>query len=125
MQDGITIAWNMINVTYLVGRKKAFSNVTNVVAHFFLGVGFAIIGIYVTILTWNAKNHLAVDPYGLDGDKDKIMTSITGQNITVNSGNVDTCPAFPNCISQGKWEEHANIRALVSVIGCVLFDIAL
>jgi hypothetical protein len=115
----------MINIIYLFGRSKAFSNVTNVMVHFFLGTGFAIVGIYVTIVTWNAKNQLSTDPYGIGDGKDHQMISITGHHITVNTSNVSTCPGFPNCTVQGEWEQHAGLRALVSVIGCILFDIAL
>jgi hypothetical protein len=125
LQDGITIAWNVINIVYLVGRKRAFSNVTNVMVHFFLGTGFAIVGIYVTVVTWNAKKQLASDPYGTSDGKDHQMMPTTGQSITVNAGNVTSCPAFPNCVAQSQWEQHAALRALVSVIGCVLFDVAL
>ena len=115
----------MINIIYLLGRSKAFSNVTNVMVHFFLGTGFAIVGIYVTVVTWNAKTQLAADPYGVEDGKSHQMTSITGQNITVSASNISSCPAFPSCLAQGEWEQHALLRALVSVIGCVLFDIAL
>jgi hypothetical protein len=115
----------MINIIYLLGRKKAFSNVTNIVIHFFLGTAFAIVGIYVTVIAWNAKKQLSNDPYGLGGGKDVQVLSIIGAEITVTSTNVSSCPAFPNCVAQAAWEQHAHLRALVSVIGCVLFDIAL
>jgi hypothetical protein len=93
--------------------------------HFFLGTGFAIVGIYVTVTAWNAKIQLVTDPYGIGDGKDHHMTSITAQNITVNSNDVSSCPAFPDCAAQSEWEHYAGIRALISVIGCVLFDIAL
>jgi hypothetical protein len=100
---------------------KAFGNV---LGHFFLGVAFIIVGIYVTIVAYTAFTQLGVDPYGLKQGPHPI-TTITGQPAVESEDNVATCPAFPNCAAQKSWMIGAHKRGMMAVIGCVLFDIAL
>ena len=112
----------MINIIFLICRRKAFSNIINTLVHFFLGIGFAIVGIYVTVVCWNGLKGLEGDLYDIKALGEHEITGIQGQKVIVNANNVQNCPAFQNCAVQENWLQGAETRSLIAVIGCFLFD---
>jgi hypothetical protein len=90
--------------------------------HFFLAVGFAILGIYTTVVTWGAYTKLGKDLYGVDALGPHNTQALNGTIITVDPTNVALCPAFLSCADQATWFNAAHVRATLSVLGCLLFD---
>jgi len=115
----------MFNIMFFVVKKKTVSHWLNTMAHFVLGFGFAIIGIYVTVVAWTAYKTLGGDIYSIKDREAYSTIDVRGQTVLVNATNVADCPAFPNCKVQEYWVAGVRKRSLISVIGCCLFDLVL
>jgi hypothetical protein len=117
--------WNMFNIVFFIVKKRTVAHWINTMMHFILGFGFAVVGIYVTVVAYTAHKALAGDLYNVKGDESYTITSVSGQQVLVNASNAADCPAFSNCKAQGYWVSGVRKRSKVSVIGCSLFDIVL
>jgi hypothetical protein len=106
-------------------RKRSFSQVTNILVHFFLGVGFMIIGIYVTSQTWAGLKNLGKDMYGIEQFGAHNIIAENGQTISVDLSNVASCPAFDSCKAQEDWFRIAHIRGIFAFTGSIVFDTVL
>ena len=115
----------MLNIVFFITRRKPFLPIVNVLIHFLIGVGFAIVGIFVTIVCWSGYRALDQDIYNVATAGEHTVTDSMGRPVDVNSQNISDCPAFSDCEAQKQWLENAHRRALVSVIGCGFFDTVL
>src|SRR6201996_4079834 len=107
----------MINIVHFLIQKRVFSNVTNILVHFLMGTGFAIVGIYVTIVTWSAMKHMEQDLYSVNSLGTHFIEALNGTIVSVDPTNIAICPAFESCADQNTWYQTAHLRALISVIG--------
>ena len=83
--------------------------------HFLLGTAFAVIGIYASIATWTAVRQLSTDPYSL---RRRGIIQLRERNDT-------SCPGYLSCDVKAAQLEQEHLRAVISGVGSVLFDIAL
>ncbi|KAF2672128.1 hypothetical protein BT63DRAFT_188869 [Microthyrium microscopicum] len=122
--DIVSILWNITCIVYFFSKRKPLLPTATVVLHFCLAIIFAITGVYVTLVTWTGYKGLSGDIYNVDMLGEHQVTSIEGNAVTVNAGNVHDCPAFPSCTSQRMWLQQAQQRGLTAVIGSILFDLS-
>jgi|ERR1700761_5671679 len=113
----------MLNIFYFFGKKKVFSNVINLMVHFLLGTVFAVVGIYASIATWTAVRQLSTDPYSLS--RRSIIQGILGAESTLKERDDASCPGYLSCDAKAAQLEQENLRAVISGVGSVLFDVAL
>lgn len=115
----------MFNIVRLIVKKKTVSHWVNTMMHFILGFGFAVVGIYVTIVAYNGYKDLGLGQiYNTDGGSYQ-TSNVRGQQVLINATNTIDCPAFSDCQDQAFWIAGARKRSLISVIGCCLFDLVL
>jgi hypothetical protein len=116
----------MANIVFLIKQRRPLKHVVNAAVHFVLAAAFIIAGSIATAYCVQAYKNTGIDPYGMKvGTGVHDIRALNGTIITVSPQNAHTCPAFPSCAVQKKWTMSAGKRAVIAVLGCALFGVAL
>lgn len=126
MQVVVALIWNIANTIFLVKKARPIKNAVNAVVHFILAAAFIIVGSIATAYCVQGYKNLKVDPYGVKvGTGVHDIVAINGSIITVTPQMEHSCPAFASCEDQKTWMNAAGTRAVIAMIGCALFGVAL
>ncbi|KAF1985249.1 hypothetical protein K402DRAFT_455225 [Aulographum hederae CBS 113979] len=120
-----TLIFNAVNMVLLFKRRRALPAKANIIFHGVFTVCFIIAGILSIRYGVIALLRSYEDPYmpvrGYGGAYSIEITAMNGSTIIVTPQNINHCPAFPNCMVQGKWMAGSQMRARMGLVACVFF----
>ena len=121
---GLSIIWNIVNLTVLSSQKKVMNSASSVVCDLVLWLGLLVMGSLATIgATAFFLNYPGEFDYGYNpGDSDEISSNSSGTyNATLpNQTITEDCGVFSSCAAEKQYNYDVQQKGIITAVGAAM-----